>query len=477
MLGPRGGGHPDPPLKESFVQLARRARESAVLWSWGMNALRVGATLLLLPLLLRRLDPAELGMHYLLVGIMVLAPLLDFGFGNAIWRAVAHAQAGGRELNAEGLENPPPAEAPPNTPLQWQLLQAARQTYSRLTWWAAALLAASGTAVVAYRVAEVPAPTVAWAAWAITWVAAVAEVRAGWWGMFLLGLNRPRDFARVNFVGYAVRLALGAALLWAGAGLLAVPVAALVGVGLQRWLARRECHRQLAAAEPAIEPEAVRAVTALLWPNARRIGVVALSSFLGTQALVLISLAEFGLAATACFGLSLQLMSVSQSMAAVWLQVKWPELARLQSQGDMGGLRALMRGRVWLALGTCALLAGGAVLLAPPLLAWFAPDKAVLPPGWLAVMAATALLDLHLSCWGVLLFAANQVPYQWPVVLGNLATLALAAVLAASPLGLVGLALAPLLVGLAYNHWHWPRVGAARLGTTWTELMCSRRVG
>lgn len=82
-------------MKESFVQLARRARESAVLWSWGMNALRVGATLLLLPLLLRRLDPAELGMHYLLVGIMVLAPLLDFGFGNAIWRAVAHAQAGG----------------------------------------------------------------------------------------------------------------------------------------------------------------------------------------------------------------------------------------------------------------------------------------------------------------------------------------------------------------------------------------------
>jgi hypothetical protein len=121
-------------------------------------------------------------------------------------------------------------------------------------------------------------------------------------------------------------------------------------------------------------------------------------------------------------------------------------------------------------------LAGGAVLLAPPLLAWFAPDKAVLPPGWLAVMAMTALLDLHLSCWGALLFAGNQVPYQWPVVFGNLATLALAAVLAASALGLMGLALAPLLVGLAYNHWHWPRVGAARLGTTWTELMCSRRV-
>jgi hypothetical protein len=463
-------------LKEPLVQLARRARDSAVLWSWGMNALRVGATLLLLPLLLRRLDAAELGMHYLLTGIMVLAPLLDFGFGNAIWRAVAHAQAGGRELNAEGLEDPPAAESLPNTPLQWQLLQAARQTYARLAWWAAALLAVGGSAVVAYRVAELPAPHLAWVAWAITWVAAVAEVRAGWWGVFLLGLNRPRDFARANFAGYAVRLALGAALLWAGAGLLAVPGAALVGVGLQRWLARRECLRQLAGAEPAVDPGVVRTVAARLWPNARRIGVVALSSFLGTQSLLLISLAGFGLAATAQFGLSLQLMSVSQSMAAVWLQVKWPELARRQSQGDLAGLRALMRGRVWLALGTCAVLAGGAVLLAPPLLAWFAPDKAVLPPGWLAVMAMTALLDLHLSCWGALLFAGNQVPYQWPVVFGNLATLALAAVLAASALGLMGLALAPLLVGLAYNHWHWPRVGAARLGTTWTELMCSRRV-
>ena len=462
-------------LKVSFLHLAHRARESAVLWSWGMNALRVGATLLLLPLLLLRLDAAELGMHYLLSGIMVLAPLLDFGFGNALWRAVAHAQAGGRELSAQGLVSAPAKGALPNFRLHWQLIHAARHTFERLTWWAAAILAVCGTAAVAFRVAELPAPRMAWAAWAITWIAAVAEVRMGWWGMFLLGLNRPREFAQANFVGYAIRLALAAALLWAGAGLLAVPIAAMVGVGFQRWLACRECRRQLAGKEVPIEQGAVQEITCLLWPNARRIGIVALSSFLGTQALLLISLAEFGLVATATFGLSLQLTSVSQGMAAVWLQVKWPELAQRQTQGDLAGLRALMRARVILALATCTLLTVGAVSIAPPLLAWLAPDKSVLPVGWLAVMAVTALLDLHLSCWGVLLFAGNQVPYQWPIVIGNLTTLALALVLGVTSLGMGGLALAPLLVGLAYNHWHWPSVGAAQLGTTWSKLMCSRQ--
>lgn len=441
-----------------------------------MNGLRVGATLLLLPLLLRRLDAAELGMHYLLASVMVLAPLLDFGFGNAIWRAVAHAQAGGRELAAEGLEAPPPAGATANTELQWQLIQAARRTYARLTWRAGGLLAIGGTGVVAYRVAELPAPHIAWAAWGITWVAAVAEVRAGWWGMFLLGLNRPVECARASFIGYVVRLALGCGLLLLGAGLMAVPVGALVGVGVQRWLARRECERQLPGPEPAEQPAVVAELGERLWPNARAIGLVALSSFLGTQGLLLVSLAGFGLAATASFGLSLQLMGVSQSMAAVWLQVKWPELARMQSQGDLSGLRGVMRSRVWLASGTCVVLAGTAVLAAPPLLGWFAPDKEILPRSWLALMAVTALLDLHLSCWGVLLFAGNQVPYQWPVMMGHFATVVLAVILVASPLGLGGLALAPLLVGLTYNHWHWPRVGAARIGTTWTALMSFGRV-
>ena len=440
-----------------------------------MNALRIGATLILLPLLLRRLAPAELGMHYLLGSIGLLAPLLDFGFGNAVWRAVAHAQAGGRELPTEGLTETPAVDAPANHALQWQLWQAAKLTYARLAWLAALLLALGGTAVIAARIAEVPAPTQAWLAWGLTWLAAVAEVRAGWWSMFLLGLNQPVAYARCNLIGYALRLVLGALLLWWGAGLPSVPLAALFGVAVQRWLARRECHRHLPPPEPPLELSAARALAARLWPNALRMGTVSLSGFLGTQALLLISLTWFGLAATGQFGLSLQLMTVSQGMAAVWVNVKWPELAQRRTRGDLAGLRGLMRQRVWLALATCAVLSGAAVLLAPPLLAWFAPDKSVLPTAWLVVMAVTALLELHLSFWGVFLFAGNQVPYLWPVAGSNVTSLVLAAVLAVhTPLGLGALALAPLLVGLAFNYWHWPQVGATQLGVSWPRLMLSR---
>ncbi|NDB78200.1 MAG: hypothetical protein EB141_21595 [Verrucomicrobia bacterium] len=238
---------------------------------------------------------------------------------------------------------------------------------------------------------------------------------------------------------------------------------------------RRECRRHLPMPEPASERSVVRMLAERLWPNARRMGAVSLSGFLGTQALLLISLACFGLTATGQFGLSLQLMTVSQGMAAVWMNVKWPELAQRRTRGDLAGLRTLMRRRLWPALLTCAALSGGAMLLAPPLLAWFAPDKAALPAAWLAVMAVTALLELHLSFWGVFLFAGNQVPYVWPVVGSNVASLLLAAWLAThSPLGLGALALAPLLVGLAFNYWHWPRVGAAQLGVTWPRLMLAR---
>lgn len=472
-----GGGDSPFQVTQLVIHLARRASQSAVIWTLGMNGLRLASSLILLPLLLSQLAPADLGMHFLLVSLGALAPLLDLGFSSAIWRAVCHAQAGGKELPVEGLDAPPADNAPPNRELLWGLLDAARQVYQRIAWLAVLLLGSLGTLLVSLRIEETTTPAHAWLAWGVALLAAAWEVYAGWWGTYLMGLNRMVTFAQINFSAYLLKLGFSAGLLWAGAGLSSVPCAGLLAVLVQRTLARRECLRLLPGTPPPLATDGGRELVARLWPNASRTGLVALGGFFSGQALLFISSLAYGLATTAQFGLSLQIITVSQGLAAVWTQVKWPELAQRWTRGDLPGVRQVLGQRLWLAVITFTVLAGGAVALAPSLVHWLAPDKAVLAPGWLALMALNGLLDLHLACWGMLIFTGNRVTYWRHLLWANGATFGLAAGLVwMTDLGLGALVIAPLITGCAFNYWHWPRVGSAMLQTTWSRLFFGRRV-
>ena len=53
--------------------LLDRLRSSTVVWSWIYNGARLASGIILLPLVLRKLPEAELGMYYVL---LVLAPLV-----------------------------------------------------------------------------------------------------------------------------------------------------------------------------------------------------------------------------------------------------------------------------------------------------------------------------------------------------------------------------------------------------------------
>ena len=457
--------------------LLRQAAQSAVIWSWGMNALRLGSSLILLPLLVSRLSTTDLGMHYILLNVGALAAVLDFGFSGAVWRAVAHASAGGKEMLSFGVEETPPEGSEPNRPLIWDMMAVARRLYGGLALVALCLIGPVGTLLVNVGVQETTAPGRTWLAWCATLLLAVWEVYAGWWSAYLMGLNRVATYARLNFVAYLLKLAGSAALLWLGVGLLSVPLAGLAAVLVQRTLARRACLACLGAPPPApTDPAVCRALIRRLWPNASRIGFLGVGSYLGGQAMAFLCLTTLGLAANAEYGLSLQIMSAAQGMAVVWIQVKWPEIARLRTQGDFAGIRSILRKRLCLSVASFVFLVAAAIPLAPPLLHWLNTDKVVLPAAWLCVMAVHTLLELHLSVWGMLIYTDNRVAYLRPLLLANGATLVLAvALMHFTSLGLGALVLAPLLAGAVFNYWHWPRVGSAILQTSWSKLLFARR--
>ena len=75
-----------------------------VLWGYASQFLQYGAALLVLPLLLRKLSSAELGIWYVFMTISALVTMLDMGFSPTLARNVSYVMGGARRLVRNGLE-------------------------------------------------------------------------------------------------------------------------------------------------------------------------------------------------------------------------------------------------------------------------------------------------------------------------------------------------------------------------------------
>lgn len=451
-------------MREKISNVARRLDQSAVAWSWAFNALRLGAGLLLLPLIVRALTKADLGMYYVFMSLTALVPLVDFGFLPTIGRYVSYAMAGAEELKAHGMAEGGGVR-PPNFPLLWQLLHTTRQLYRRLSLIALALLGVAGTLAVGWRVKETASLNITWTAWGLTLAGCIWEIYAGWWGAFLTGMNEVRRSARLLFIAQSVKVALAVVLLLCGGGLLALPAATLVGAALQRGLTRRACLRRLPAA-PATDAHAI-SLLHILWPNSWRLGMQFLSGYLSSYFNTFICLGMFGLEANGIYGLSAQVFNIAMGVASVWTQVKWPLVGQLRAHGEFDALQRMLQPRWWLQIATFLLAAAACVFVLPHLLRWIGSDKQVLPEGWMLLLALNTFLAMQFTFWGTLISTENRMPYIWPAVATNLASVVLAvSFIRFGGMGVGALVAAPLITGSLSIYWHWPIEGARSIRAT-----------
>jgi O-antigen/teichoic acid export membrane protein len=449
-------------VKIAPAALIRRLSESTVAWSWAFNFLRLASGVLLLPLLLRQLPKADLGMYYVFLNLSGIVIVLDLGFSPTIGRFVSYAMGGARKLTALGLSDEEP-HGTPNYPLLWELLITGRIYYRFLALVTVVLLGTLGSLMVWHKVGETSSVQATWLAWSVCVAAVAAETYFNLWNIFLRNLNQVRAATRISLLAYFVRLVLACVLLLCGAGLLSLPVASLVTSLMIRNLSRRRCLRVLAACP---EPARVdwRGHFRTIWPNSWRLGIHFGGTYLSINANVLLCSTVFGLEATASYGLSLQILNIISGMAAVWPQVKWPAIGQLIARRNLEKLRHLFWPRVWLQLGTYVCLAVAAIALGPGLIRFVGSDKEMLPLAWMILLTVNGFLESNCTLWNTFISMWNQLPMLWPSLAANVVGLALNAgfvhLNGAQPGFLV---LGPLLAGSVFNYWFWPRYGAKLL--------------
>jgi O-antigen/teichoic acid export membrane protein len=419
------------------------------------TGIRAGANLLLIPLVLLKLSSSELAMWWVFVTLGEFGNLADFGFGSTIPRIYNYLLAGSEDFEAEGLREAKTGGQPNFAGIS-RLNATVRSLYLKISLAAISLLVIGGTLFLIKPVAESGFPQKVWWLWAAFIVAIGYNLATSHWVLALQGLNRMRDLQVVYVMGGLSYFLCAALLLFCKMGLASMVIATFVKGFIMHGRCR-QIYRQIVPSpeQPAApEPHIVRK----LWPNTYKFGIVAIGSYCQTKTTVLICSQLFGKEVLASVGLTTQIGSFMMSFAALWLVVKWPEIAILRTQGrlvEMAGLfarRLMLVMLTFVGLGLIVLFAGNT------LLAWKGAHTKLLGTPYLVLYLIYLVQQLFYVQFAMLAFTENVVPFFKIVLYTGLGVVLCSMIL--TPLfGLWGLLAAPLIVETMYNSWFTVRRG------------------
>ncbi|MGL5963453.1 MAG: hypothetical protein ACRCZ2_03505, partial [Fusobacteriaceae bacterium] len=76
-----------------------------VIWSYSSQIFQMGASLFILPIILKKLPSEEIGIWYVFMSFSALINLLDFGLSPTFSRNISYIFSGAKKLSSEGINS------------------------------------------------------------------------------------------------------------------------------------------------------------------------------------------------------------------------------------------------------------------------------------------------------------------------------------------------------------------------------------
>jgi O-antigen/teichoic acid export membrane protein len=442
--------------------LFQRVHRSAVAWSFVATLLRVGASVFVLPLVLRKMPSDQLGLWYVFGTIGGMASLLDLGFEYTIARVASYAWGGANKLVAFGFHEEDSARinARPNLLLLRDLVATLKAYYFYVGLGVLVLLALGGSIWIWIATKDIASANTLRAAWLVYAFGCCLNFITGRWPALLSGIGAMREAQFVSILSLTTYYLLAVGGLLAGLGIWAL-VLGFLGMGfVMRGLGQRFFKESAGLPQGLPAAHFHREIFEAVWPNAWRTGVVALGAFLIVQSNTLVCSVYLGLKTTASYGISFQLVAMLFGLCNVWILVKMPVINRLRVQGRNDEIVNLFVRRMRLTILSYVSGALVIVFLAPPALHLLGSKTPLIPWEQLAVLAFIRFLELHHSLYAGLVLSENHNPFLKTALYSGVA-IVICSVLLTPVYGVWGMLMSAGLIQLCYSNW-WPVLRALR---------------
>ena len=430
-----------------------------VLWSYAATFLQIGAGVILLPFILRTFPQETVAVWTIFSTIIALSSMLDFGFNPSFARNVSYVISGVKELKKTGFQIVKNTNCEVDYGLFKGLIGAMRWFYGRVALILFILLITLGTYYIhAILKTYSHNHTEVYMSWAILCIINSYSLYTLYYDSLLQGQGLIKKAKQIQIVGQLIYLFVAVVMIVLQFNLIAVVCAQALSVIIRRFLS----HKTIYTAEfkqrlHGVIAQSRRNILKLIYPNAVKVGLTGLGTFLITRSTVIIGSLYLSLETIASYGITMQIIAIIAGLATVYFSAYQPKMVQFRAQNNMPEIKHIYLKACFLLFGTYIICGAGLLCLGDWLLNVIGSQTPLLNKSVVALALIVMLLESNHAIAGGILLTKNEVPFfRASLFAGIVTVLLLFTFLEYTQAGVFGLILAPGIANGIYNNWKWP---------------------
>ncbi|MBD1221303.1 hypothetical protein IC602_01605 [Virgibacillus halodenitrificans] len=435
-----------------------------VMWSYLSLFLLNGINIILLPFILAYLNVAEVGLWYTFTAVSGLVLILDFGFQTTLARNVTFVWSGAGEIMGTGYKGNENKTNSPNYGLFVKLFKVTQTIYLMIGLIIFILLFSVGTwYVYIVSIEELPLDVIL-ISWGLYATAVFLNMKYAYWNAILRGIGAIKIHQQILIITKLVQLVLSIIGIIMGYGLIAVSIAYLIAVIVNRVLAyirfysyqnNREYIKPIIKSK--FNKKELREIFKEILPNTYRQGIISISNYINLRSTTLLSSAYLGLSITASLGLVLQVVNVITSVANTFFNTYQAQFSSYRLHGRHK--KMIMKFKQAISINYLITTFSFVVLFffGEFILNIINSNVSILPREYLLVMMIYLFLYNNQLIFGSFIATKNELPHYKAFLISSLLVVITQFFLMNIVTPTLWNLLFPILfIQMVYNNWKWP---------------------
>lgn len=427
-------------------------------WTILATFFKIGAGVLLLPLILRKLPSETVGIWTIFATITQLTGLFDFGFNPSFARNVAYVFSGVRSLKKEGYVAVEDVNSVDYSLLA-RTIRAMRYFYSRMAVVLFVLFATVGTMYVYTLTRDYMGDErEVFVAWIVVVLVNSYNLYTLYYESLLNGRGLIKQSQQIIFVGNFVYVVFASILILLDCGLIAIVSSQAISVFLVRYLSKRAFYTdEIKTNLLSVDDSDYKQVLSVIMPNAVKVGLTSLGGFIINKSSVFIGSLFVSLEMMASYGITMQLLTVIGTFGGIFTRVYLPKIFQWRVEGRKDLVKKIFYLSSGVMFVVFALSSVIIVLWGDWMLTMLHSGTMLLPTGLLILAFVQYYLEYNHSNSAQYLLSKNEVPFFKASLLSAVGVLVLLGIFVVwLDFGLLGMILAPTLAQAVYQNWKWP---------------------
>lgn len=445
-----------------------------VLWNYAATFLKIAASVLLLPLILKMMPTEMVAIWSVFMIITSFSNLLDFGFSPSFTRNVTYIFSGVRSLQKNGFEFVDENEATIDYGLLKGIIAAMRWIYLRIAIFLFLLLGTIGTYYIhtLLKTYEGSHQEV-YIAWGLLCLINTYNLYTLYYDSLLQGKGLIKRSKQIIIVGQLAYLIIACILIYLGKGLIAIVSAQAASVLIIRGLSHKvffnkEMKERIHSSIEKMSKEIIR----IILPNALKIGATTLGGFIIQKSALIIGALYLTLSDIASYGITIQIIAIITSLSGIYTTTYLPKIVQLRVAHNTSAIKDVyIRGElILIGIFICC----GAILLflGQWTLDLIGSNTSLIPFSMLFLAILISFLEANHSLAGVVLVTKNEVPFfKASLFSAGLTIVLLIVFLRYTNLNVWAMVLAPGIAQGLYQNWKWPLVVSKDLAITKNDVL------